>query len=505
MRSDWAAALALLSIACTSGEADAVYATLPLVQVATGAGAGAVDPRSPACPIRSLTVNVLDFGASGDGDTDDTTAIQAAIRAASDAGGGEVFVPPGRYRLATVDRNGDLLKPRSNVSLRGTGDASVLVAAAGLNGVGKSFKFIAQEPGDAAVDDFCVSDLVFDGNGVNNLVPASEPAKMNTAILIREGDAIHVERVTVRNVAGQQCLSFGSNSNPPTVTNLRVTGNLFDTVGRSVPGNTNQNDHSSIYAQAINAVISDNVFTNPATEFTTTALEVHSTNAIVTGNVVRNFGRVFNIVATVTDQGSSVYAGNVGTGLTMGASFWVNAGRTMSDVQLSGNYFELSSGVNDVIDLAAQVQAGASVSGITIEGNDVVNTDATLTHHADGVSIGRVADIVIRRNRFDGLLGAAVALGTLTAGQTAANIEGNTISNCGRSTAPGYNAALRFNGTNALRVLRVAGNTVRNPSMDSPAAYALTGNVPITSGVVLDNDFVNFSAPVSLSGTYTTP
>src|SRR6266699_3799365 len=37
--------------------------------------------------------NVKDFGATGDGSTDDTTAIQNTINAAIDAGGGTVYFP----------------------------------------------------------------------------------------------------------------------------------------------------------------------------------------------------------------------------------------------------------------------------------------------------------------------------------------------------------------------------------------------------------------------------
>lgn len=43
--------------------------------------------------------NVKDFGAVGDGATDDAVAVQAAIDAAAEAGGGTVWFPPGEYAL----------------------------------------------------------------------------------------------------------------------------------------------------------------------------------------------------------------------------------------------------------------------------------------------------------------------------------------------------------------------------------------------------------------------
>ena len=54
-------------------------------------------------------VNVFDFGAKGDGITDDTAAIQAAINYTSERGGGRIFFPytKGGYRLASpgIDDN----------------------------------------------------------------------------------------------------------------------------------------------------------------------------------------------------------------------------------------------------------------------------------------------------------------------------------------------------------------------------------------------------------------
>ncbi len=44
-----------------------------------------------------MIFNVQNFGAKGDGITDDTAAIQSAIDAAAAAGGGQVYMPTGTY------------------------------------------------------------------------------------------------------------------------------------------------------------------------------------------------------------------------------------------------------------------------------------------------------------------------------------------------------------------------------------------------------------------------
>lgn len=82
--------------------------------------------------LRGATLNVRDFGAVADGQTNDVLAFQKAIAAAQEAGrGSTVFVPAGRYRLEpSSERNRThlVLSKVTGITLAGTPD-TVLIAS----------------------------------------------------------------------------------------------------------------------------------------------------------------------------------------------------------------------------------------------------------------------------------------------------------------------------------------------------------------------------------------
>ena len=79
------------------------------------AWAAAPDTCEPPPP-STLVVNVRDKGAKGDGKTDDTAAIQAAIDAAAGTKNSTVLVPAGTY-MVDVD-NARALRPKSDMTLK---------------------------------------------------------------------------------------------------------------------------------------------------------------------------------------------------------------------------------------------------------------------------------------------------------------------------------------------------------------------------------------------------
>ncbi len=74
--------------------------------------------------IGTETVSVKDFGAVGDGVTDDTEAIRGALDYINSIGGGTVFLPKGTYRRPDTSRR---LYVYSNTTIEGEGDLSVIL------------------------------------------------------------------------------------------------------------------------------------------------------------------------------------------------------------------------------------------------------------------------------------------------------------------------------------------------------------------------------------------
>jgi hypothetical protein len=70
-------------------------------------------------------VNVLDYGATGDGVTNDRTAINAAFTAIANAGGGTIFFPKGTYNIS--DYIGNTTSPTAQISVSVVGEKGTVI------------------------------------------------------------------------------------------------------------------------------------------------------------------------------------------------------------------------------------------------------------------------------------------------------------------------------------------------------------------------------------------
>jgi hypothetical protein len=131
-----------------------------------------------------------------DGFTDDRTAIQDAIDAASAAGGGEICLGPGVYLVSQTPFKFYCLNIPSNVTMRGSGkSATTLLQAAPIAG---SVRLLNLSGSDIVLRDLCL-----DGNKANQTVDEHRAGiwSQNTQRLV-------VTDVLARNFTGDGCTIF---------------------------------------------------------------------------------------------------------------------------------------------------------------------------------------------------------------------------------------------------------------------------------------------------------
>ena len=113
--------------------------------------------------------NVKDYGAAGDGSSNDTLAIQSAIDAAQDASGGVVYFPAGTYsvtsQLTIAKRSGTL--PQSSVVLSIVGEGAPFTIVQWDGTAGTCLKLEGDASGNN--NSFLMSDIAFKNNGTGTI------------------------------------------------------------------------------------------------------------------------------------------------------------------------------------------------------------------------------------------------------------------------------------------------------------------------------------------------
>ena len=147
-----------------------------------------------------MVYNVKDFGAKGNGRTDDKKAIQEAIDTAWENGGGTVYIPEGTYIVTGGNKasKGAILL-RDNVTLEGAGMGETIVQLA--DGWDKKLTGIIRTPSAEVNHDIVLRDLTIDGNMQNNRGEVDGFFTGVTPEVAKTDQNILVERVEIHSVS----------------------------------------------------------------------------------------------------------------------------------------------------------------------------------------------------------------------------------------------------------------------------------------------------------------
>jgi polygalacturonase len=172
--------------------------------------------------------NVKDFGATGDGVTDDRAAIQASIDDAAAQGKGGIFIPAGTYRVSRAEHPGRSLDLNGvqDFMVLGEGPASVVKLTDTSARTGDWNLFLLRNNCHRVV----FRDLVIDGNRSR----LTDPDEQTHGIAVQDGtDDLLVIGCTVRDCFGDGLRLLGTASAGEHVTRVRVDSCLFQTNHRT--------------------------------------------------------------------------------------------------------------------------------------------------------------------------------------------------------------------------------------------------------------------------------
>lgn len=177
--------------------------------------------------------NVKDFGAVGDGVTDDRVAIQAAIdNAVKSKQQGGILFPPGTYRVSKVPSSGGRwsldLSGVQDFMVAGEGPESVVKLVDTTQKTGDWHVFILRNKDKENCQRVVFKDLVIDGNRDG----LADPNEQSHGIEVESGtEDLVVDRCILRNCFGDGMRLLGESGR--NVKRLRIENCLFQTNKRS--------------------------------------------------------------------------------------------------------------------------------------------------------------------------------------------------------------------------------------------------------------------------------
>ena len=375
-------------------------------------------------------VSVTDFGATGDGTTNDTTAIQNALNSLTL--GGTLYFPPGTYLTNTLTIPNTSEKA---IKLIGAGSWAVL----GTTGYGATIlKSAAAEPLltiPSSVDGTAIENLYFFGNSIGTIGINGQAGK-----------------ITV-----ESCQTIGF-----TTAGISMTGGLCAILNCNSTGNGGDGLRMASDGRVFGSYLSANQ-----------GYGIINTGTNLGGTLIANNEIAFNTKGGLYVDGSTVATGNLfisgcyieGNGSTATAGqtvhqcyFYGGSGRTLRNVKMENNYISNFFTTNGVLGNALHFEncVDIELANMTFLGSGGNNTTEGNGIYFKNVARATITNLLFRENNI-----SAINIDSTSDSFTISNINIFDIATASTSTANSYGLVCKATNSLITNVLVV---DARSPS-----------------------------------------
>jgi parallel beta-helix repeat protein len=423
--------------------------------------------------IAGEVANALDYGAVGDGTTNDTVAIQAAVNS-----GKPVYFPSGTYLIAAP-----ILLP-DNAILQS--DNGVIKASASFSGTGYTYKAMITTAQSSTNDGLTIQGLTIDGNSVASLI----------GVCAFACDNVLIQQNTVKNCP-TGIFAFGDGAS---LLNQKIVGNTIyggangiavsATDGRNIVVSKNyvyNHTSSGMAFQSSNEIlIEENTCYNNGT-VNGNGIFIKGCQAVrVIGNWLTNNSYIaeagsgigINMTGAFTNRDISIVGNVIAYSGDDGIDAYCESSASNIDITIQGNviFGNKTSGINVSTDGGASVQRGYVITGNIIHTNGLHGVFLQDANYCTVTGNSIYDNSTFNPGNYVGIYGVDLLNSTVT---------GNTI-----YQSAGVQNGIIFDGTPVNN--RVTDNTVTSTSI----AYSL--NNPANNNYIID--YKGSAAPVA--GTF---
>lgn len=410
--------------------------------------------------LEGAPVNVLDYGAVGDGVADDTAAIQAAVNAAQ-ISGQSVYLPAGTYPVTSVNGSG-AVNISAGIEMFGDGADTIIKLKTGATG------FVIYGYNVAVFSGLYLHDFTVDGNSVAT-------AQLDTGLIqILNASDFVLDNLTVKN---------GTRAAAPAGINGIA---IADTAG-NVTNGTVQNCLIENCSKAL-------------LNWTSNAK-----NGLIQGNILRNAsgnglapGLQINGGQNVKVIGNSIY-GNEGSGVLIGTDGTGNAPRF--PIIIGNHIYGNGTGSQEGAGIKMARASGSVFGRVIIANNQIYENGVNAADHgivlADDGNVSVLGNYIYK-NKF----GAIAIGGTISTFQDVL-VEGNTFDANNQANNPAVGI---ISATGTVSDVKITGNRFVDrqgvPTMQYPI---YTGSGTFTRWQVDNNTFYGQANPQAVFWDTTTP